>query len=198
MLFPHEKKVAMALDKVHPVPCVFLVLCLELIKILKSFLFKKISMTFFDLAASSFTIWDRGCAARPTPLACACALAAGTALAGCRCAWLRRAVAPSCVGAFQSRESGCRRRTEDPSICCQQHQRSIGPSHAARPHTAAMFPNRRQPSRRRDGPSRMHRWVRWRAWPAAASACRGWSGATRRRRVCRRERSGSGGPRGAS
>ena len=34
--FPHDKKVVIALDKVHPVPWVFLVLYLGLVKILKS------------------------------------------------------------------------------------------------------------------------------------------------------------------
>ena len=42
------KKVVIALDNVHPVPCVLLVLYLGLVKILKSDLFKKISSTFFD------------------------------------------------------------------------------------------------------------------------------------------------------
>ena len=46
IVFPHEKKVVIALDNVHPVPCVFLVLYLGLVKILQSDLFKKISSTF--------------------------------------------------------------------------------------------------------------------------------------------------------
>ena len=40
-LFPHEKKVVIALDNVQPVPCVFLVLYLGLIKIFKSDLLRK-------------------------------------------------------------------------------------------------------------------------------------------------------------
>ena len=40
ILFPHEKKTVIALDNVHPVPWVFLVLYLGLVKTFKSELFK--------------------------------------------------------------------------------------------------------------------------------------------------------------
>ena len=42
--FPHDKSVAIALDKVQPVPCVFLVLIFLFLKILISSLFKKTSL----------------------------------------------------------------------------------------------------------------------------------------------------------
>ena len=42
-VFPHEKNVVMALDKVHPVPCVFLVVIFLFLKILISFLLTKTS-----------------------------------------------------------------------------------------------------------------------------------------------------------
>mgnify|MGYP003309972054 CR=1 FL=1 len=41
--FPHEKNVVIALDKVQPVPWVFLVVIFLFLKIFISFLFKKIS-----------------------------------------------------------------------------------------------------------------------------------------------------------
>ena len=41
--FPHEKNVVIALDKVQPVPCVFLVVILLFLKIFISFLFTKTS-----------------------------------------------------------------------------------------------------------------------------------------------------------
>jgi len=45
--FPHEKYVVIALAKVHPVPCVFLVAIFLFLKILISFLLTNTSLTVF-------------------------------------------------------------------------------------------------------------------------------------------------------
>ena len=47
-LFPHEKNVEIADDKVHPVPCVLLVAILLFLMILISFLLINISRTTLD------------------------------------------------------------------------------------------------------------------------------------------------------
>ena len=46
--FPHDKNVVIALDNVHPVPCVFFVLIFLFLKIFTSFLFKITSFKYFD------------------------------------------------------------------------------------------------------------------------------------------------------
>ena len=46
--FPQDKNVVIALDNVHPVPCVFLVIIFLFLKIFISFLFKRTSFKYYD------------------------------------------------------------------------------------------------------------------------------------------------------